>query len=202
MQAFQVCTNFRKMLAEDLNFDRAFEATFVKDPVRRRAIAIADTEFSGEELAQIDDATVIGLYKDATQLFILMLPVVFIVSENQKAEVLTPSIEAIFDRKLPQDPGKIRDFADQLKRDVEEIRTHLDKVAARNPAVAKAVQEYKANLAKPIELPNHVVKPLTAYSKGHVLGVQEQYYQIDDCALAPEDGKMRMIGYTFLRLRW
>jgi len=190
------------MLAEDLNFDRAFEATFVRDPVRRRAIAVAELEFSREDLAQIDDATLIGLYKDATQLFILMLPVVFVVHEDEKAEVLTPSIEAIFDRKAPQDPGRIREFASQLKRDVEEVRAHIEKVAARNPAIAKAIQEYKSNLSKPIELPNGVVKRLTAYGKGNVLRVEEPYYQIDDCALIREDGKMKMIGYTFVKLRW
>ena len=201
MQAFKVCTDFRNMLAKDLNFDRAFEATFVKDPARRRAIAIADTQFSADDLAQIDDATVIGLYKDATQLYILILPVVFLVSDEQKAELLTPSIQAIFDRTPPKDPGKIREFAAQLKRDVDEVRTHIDKVAARNPTVAKTFQGYKTNFSKRIELPNRVVKPLTAYSKGHVLRVEEPYYQIDDCALIREDGKMRLIGYTFLRMR-
>jgi hypothetical protein len=202
LEAYRVCTDFRRMLAEDLNFDRAFEATFVKDPARRRAIASAETEFTDEDLKQIDDATAIGMYKDATQLFILIIPVVFAVDDDQRPKVFPPPIEAILERKPPNDPQKIPEFAAQLKRDIAEVRTHIDKVVAQNPAVTKGIQEYKASLLKPLEPPNRVVKPLTAYSRGHVLRLDEQYYQIDDCALIRENGKMRMIGYTFLRLRW
>lgn len=201
LQAYQVCTDFRRMLAKDLNFDRAFEATFVKDPTRRRAIAIAETEFTDEDLRQVDDATAVGMYKDATQLLILIIPVVFAVGDDQRPTVFPPPIEAIFERKPPKDPQKIPEFAAQLKRDVAEVRTHFDKVAAQNPAVTKSVNEYKASLLKSLEPPNRVVKPMTAYSKGNVLGVNERYYQIDDCALIRENGKMRLIGYTFLKLR-
>jgi len=202
IQAYQVCTDFRRLLAEDLSFDRAFEATFVKNSARRRAIAIAETEYSDPNLAQLDDATVIGMYKDATQLLILMLPMVFGVSDDQRAQVFPPSIEAIFERKPPEDPQKIPEVASQLKRDLADVRAHFDKVAVQNPAVAKSLQEYKASLLQPLQPPNRVVKPLTAYSKGHVLTLDEQYYQIDDCALIREDGKMRMIGYTFLKMRF
>jgi len=202
LEAYQVCTDFRRMLAEDLNFDRAFEATFVKDPARRRAIAIAETEFTDEDLKQIDDATAIGLYKDATQLFILIIPTLFAVDDDQRPKVFPPSIGAILERKPPKDPQKIPEFAAQLKRDVAEVRTHFDKVVAQNPALAKGIQNYKASLLTPLEPPNRVVKPLTAYSRGHVLRLDEPYYQIDDCALIRENGKMKMIGYTFLILRW
>jgi hypothetical protein len=202
MQAYQVCTDFRRLLAEDLNFDRAFEATFVKDPARRRAIAIAETEFTDEDLRQVDDATAIGMYKDATQLFILILPVVFAVGDDQRSEVFPPPIEAIFERKPPKDPQKIPEFAARLKRDVAEVRTHFDKIAAQNPAVTKGVQEYKTSLLKSLEPPNRVIKPMTAYSKGNVLGVNERYYQIDDCAVIREDGKMKLIGYIFLKMRF
>jgi geranylgeranyl reductase family protein len=45
VEAYRVCNEFQQLLAEDLNFDRAFEASFTKDPKRRREIAIAEGEF-------------------------------------------------------------------------------------------------------------------------------------------------------------
>jgi hypothetical protein len=201
MQAYQVCTDFRHLLAEDLNFDRAFEATFVKDSARRRAIAIAETEFTDEDLAQVDDATAVGLYKDASQLLLLLLPMMF-ASSDEKSELFPPPIEAIFERKPPKDPQKIPEFASQLKRDVTSLRTYFEKVAAENPAVTKNLQQYKKYLLTPLELPNRVVKPMTGYSKGRVLRTDEKYYQIDDCAVIREGGQMKLIGYVFLRMRF
>ena len=51
-------------------------------------------------------------------------------------------------------------------------------------------------------MPNRIVKPMTAYSKGRVLRLDEEYYQIDDCAVIREDGKMKLIGYIFLKMRF
>jgi hypothetical protein len=39
-------------MAEDLDFDRAFEATFTKSPTRRREIAIAEGEFGNIDMAR------------------------------------------------------------------------------------------------------------------------------------------------------
>ena len=36
IEAYQVCSEFRHLLAEDLDFSRAFEATFVTNPTQRR----------------------------------------------------------------------------------------------------------------------------------------------------------------------
>jgi hypothetical protein len=38
---------------------------------------------------------------------------------------------------------------------------------------------------------------LTAYSRGMVLGLKEQYYQIGDYAVIREDAQMRIIGIRF-----
>jgi hypothetical protein len=41
------------------------------------------------------------------------------------------------------------------------------------------------------------VKPLTAYSRGQVLGLKEEYYQIGDYAVIREEREMRIIGIRF-----
>jgi hypothetical protein len=38
---------------------------------------------------------------------------------------------------------------------------------------------------------------LTAYSRGRVLGLKEQYYQIGDYAVIRENGQMRIVGIRF-----
>src|SRR6266496_683054 len=40
LQAYQVCETFERLLSENLDFGRAYEATFTSDRARRRAIAI------------------------------------------------------------------------------------------------------------------------------------------------------------------
>ena len=45
--------------------------------------------------------------------------------------------------------------------------------------------------------PSHVVKPLTAYSRGRVLDLNEEYYQIGDYAVIREGRAMRIIGIRF-----
>ena len=201
LEARQACMDFQRILGESMDFDLAFEATFVKDPVRRRNVAIAEGLYGHGDLSQVDTATVVGIYKDKAQLLILMLPFLFAETEETKAELFPPPIEAIFSKKPPDDPQKMQAYAAQLKRDVADVRAHLDKVAARNPDVADKIRKYKEYLLKPIELPNRVVKPLTAYSKGRVLPTVARYYQIDECAVIREGGQMRLIGYTFISLR-
>jgi len=122
--------------------------------------------------------------------------------DQDKAELIPPSFEAMFDRKPPIDPQQLQAYATQLKRNIPAFRAHVEKLAERNSSVAKNLQEYKKYLLKPVEPPNRVVKPMTGYSKGHVLGPNEKYYQIDDCAVIREGGQMRLIGYTFLKLRF
>mgnify|MGYP003288339721 CR=1 FL=1 len=64
LEAYRVCNEFQRLLAQNLDFDRAFEATFVKDPALRREIAIAESELgSNLDVSELDDATLISIYK-------------------------------------------------------------------------------------------------------------------------------------------
>jgi len=200
--AYRVCAEFQRLLAENLDFDRAFEATFVKNPSRRRQVAIAESEHGDRDLAQVDTDTVVGSFKDQAQLIILLLPVIFAGGEDDQAKMFPAPIKAIFERKPPNDPQEFQAYAAQLKRDVTGFRAHFDKLAANNPAVAKNIEEYKKYLLTPLKPPNRIVQPMTAYSRGGVLRLDEEYYRIDQCAVIREDGQMRLIGYTFFTLRF
>jgi len=64
-----------------------------------------------------------------------------------------------------------------------------------HPDIAELRRKFKEDRAKKLEPPtNHVVEPLTAYSKGRVLETNEPYYRIDSYAVIRENGEMRIIG--------
>jgi hypothetical protein len=198
VEAYQVCEQFQRLLAEDFDFDRAFEATFTKNPTRRREIAIAETELDDEVLAQLDDVTLIGLYKDLKQLLILSLPL-FGVDDVDESELFPASFEKKFKQK-PKDLQNAKVFAVQLKRDLADYRVHINKLAGNYPSVSDGIATVKKHLLTPLEPPNHIVKPMTAYSKGRVLRPDEKYYQIHDCAVIREGGEMRLVGW-FIKFR-
>jgi len=200
VEAYAVVSEFQRLLLPDLDFDRAFEATFTKDPARRRAIAIAESELGSADSSQVDDATLLGIYKDQTQFLLLMLPLVF--GDAEKSVVFPPPIDAMLDRVRQKEPKPLQSYAAQLKRDLAEFRTHVAKLLATRPEIAEGMREFKNHLSKPIELPNHIVKPLTSYSKGNVLPLEAEYYQIGDYAVIREDGRMRIIGIVFFRVGW
>ena len=202
IEAYRVCNEFKQTLAENFDFERAFEATFTKDPARRREVAIAEAEHGDGDLSQVDDDTVVGIYKSAAQLLILMLPLMFADGDDAKAELFPPPFEAMLERKPPNDPQQLPAYAAELKHAIPAFRAHVQKVAEKNSSVAKNIQEYKRYLLKPVEPPNRIVKPMTGYSKGRVLDPDEKYYQTDDCAVIREGGQMRLIGYIFLKIRW
>jgi hypothetical protein len=85
----------------------------------------------------------------------------------------------------------------QLKEDANRFRAHLDQLASRYPHVAERVRKFKGDLGREMTPPNHVVKPLTAYSRGRVLALNEKYYQIGDYAVIREGKTMRIIGIRF-----
>src|SRR5262249_33267450 len=74
IDAYRVCGLFQTLLAQDLDFDRAFEATFTKDAKRRREIAIYEGDFGELHLKKIDDATLLQAFKARMQIVYLMLP--------------------------------------------------------------------------------------------------------------------------------
>ena len=186
------------MLAPDLDFSRAFEATFTKDPQRRREIALAEGEFGTADLSRIDDATLIDAYKDRHQLLILLLAELLALDDK---ESLPPQIDEIFDRGNPSTTEEFRSFAIQLKQDVAALRAHLKALAGRSPAVAEKLRDFKAALMKPLEVPTtYVVKPITYYSKARVLRSNETYYRIADYSVIREGSDMKLIGVQFFRL--
>ncbi|HKS08914.1 MAG TPA: NAD(P)/FAD-dependent oxidoreductase [Pyrinomonadaceae bacterium] len=191
IEAYQVVNRFQQLMAEDLDFDRAFEATFTKDPARRRAIAIAEGEFGDLDLTSVDDATLVAVYKNQTQLLFLTL---LLIDEEKKEASLPERIKAIYDRGKPRTIEEFRSYTDLLKQDIEELRTYL----TNEPAAARRILNFKTSLTKPIEVPqNYVVKPITYYSKGRVLSEKDEYYQIGDYAVIREGSEMRIIGIRF-----
>lgn len=200
VEAYQVVTEFRRLFAEDLDFERAFEATFTKDPARRRAIAIAECEFGNVAVEGIDDTTLIHIYKAQMQRFFLMWPLLDPKDAVEHALFFPPEIKQIFDRKKPNAPEQLQSYAAQLTRDEEQLRSHVNQLAIVHPAFANRLREIKEALfLKKLEPPAEIVKPLTSYSRGRVLDPKEQYYQIDDYAVIREGGQMKIIGIRLLR---
>lgn len=192
VEAYRVCEQFRTTLSAELNFDRAFEATFAKDPKRRREIAITEGEFGIDE-SSIDDASLISAFKSRMQIFYLMLPLAS--PQGDEDELFLPKeIRKVIDRKPSGDPKDFPEYAEQLKQDAAYFRAHVEKLASTNPSVAERVRKFKEDISKKIELPTHPVKPLTAYSRGRILSLEEPYYQVDECSVIREGSEMRIVG--------
>ena len=200
LEAYRVCNEFQRVLAEDLDFDRAFEATFTKDPEKRRAIAIAEGEFDGVDVANVDDATLIGIYKTQAQFIVLLVPMIPASGGDNKAVVFPPHIEKMF--KRPKQQESLQSYLVQLKQDLVVFRAHFDKLAETNQSVADRIHELKKGLREPVTPPNHVVKTLTAYSHGHVLPSKAKYYQIANYSVIREAGEMRLIRFRLFDVRW
>lgn len=199
--AYRVCNQFQHLLAQDLDFDRAFEATFTKDLKRRREIAIAEGEFGSAGVSKVDDATLIAGFKNRMQLLFLMLPLVGPETKEDEQRYFPPPIQEIFDRGHPRSTEEFLLFEAQLKRDVAALRAHLNQLAERDPAVAQRLRDYKAELTKPLEVPDtYLVRPTTFYSRGKVLRNNDPYYQIGDYSVIREGGEMKIIGIRFFRL--
>lgn len=197
IEAYRVCQQFQELMSQDLDFDRAFEATFTKDAKRRREIAITEGEFGSVDLSSVDDAVLIDAFKARMQIFYLMLTLVSPNNEKEEDLFFPRAIKAIIERKPPQAPEEFRSYAVQLKNDAKTFRAHLNDLAVRYPSVAQRIRKFKMDLSKKITPPSHVVKPLTAYSHGRVLGLDEKYYQIGEYAVIREGRAMRIIGIRF-----
>jgi hypothetical protein len=207
VQAYEVCREFQRVFGEYLDFDRAYEATFTKDPARRRAIARAEINVSDVDLSQIDDATLIGIYKDETQLFWLLLTLIDPDGPIDKSELSPPAIDNIYDRfrVRPATAQQLREYAAQLKQDVNAVRAHLNQLAAKHVSVAERIQQMKKGLSD-LKLPDtYVVKPLTSYRNSNVLSADEKYYQIGNYEVVreewrDEDHRNPLLHETFLNI--
>ena len=191
VEAYRVCRQFQQSLAADLDFDRAYEATFTKDPARRRAIALAEGEFGNVDLTGVDDATLIAAYKNQMQIVFYTL---LLIDPDKRDDSLPERIDEIYSRGRPNTIEDFRLFTETLKEDVVQLRTYLN----RDPAAAERMRLFKIGLAKSLPVPkNYVVKPLTYYSKGRVLGGEDKYYQIDSYSVIREGSEMKIIGFRF-----
>jgi hypothetical protein len=100
VEAYRVCASFEHLLGENLDFDRAYEATFTRNLARRRAIAIAEGEFGDQDFAKIDVGLLIKAYKLRMQTFYLMLPLAG--PSDAEATLFFPAdIKEILQRKVP-----------------------------------------------------------------------------------------------------
>jgi len=197
VEAYRVCERFQTLLAEDLDFNRAYEATFTKNVSRRREIAITEGEFGAGDLASVDDATLIDAFKSRMQILYLMLPLASPENEGVEALFFPTKIKTILDRKAPETGDQFPSYAVQLKQDATDFRAHLNQLAERYPRVAERIRKFKSDLSQKSAPPSHGVKPLTAYSRGRVLGLKDEYYQIGDYAVIREGNEMKIIGIRF-----
>ena len=198
VDAYKVCQQFQQLMAENLDFNRAFEATFTKNQARRREVAIAEGEFGNLDFAVIDDTSLIEAYKSRMQIFFLMMPLMSPETKREEALFFPPRIKLIFERKPPKTASQFRGYSLQLKRDATSFRTHLDRLAKEHPSVAERIRKFKEEtLSEKFEPPAGIVEPLMAYSRGQVLRVDQPYYQIGNYAVFREGREMKIIGIRF-----
>lgn len=199
VDAYRVCRQFQELMAENFDFDRAFEATFTKNARRRREIAIYEGEFGDLDFTRVDSATLIDAFKSRMQIFYLLLLLVDPENKGQAERFFPAAIEEIIDRKPPQTTRRFSAYALQLKRDAASLRAHMDQLEKMYPERFRRFKEEE--LFKKLEPPDHIVRPLTAYSRGRVLRLDEPYYQIGEYAVIREGRQMKIVGIRFfLRL--
>jgi hypothetical protein len=180
------------LFAEDLDFDRAFEATFTRDPARRRKMITTGGLFGNADLTRVDDATLVSLYKSHMQIAFLTL-LLIPGDDKDKDRFLPPEIDAIYSHGVPSAAEEFPSFALQLKREAATLRAHLDQLAAKYPDVAERVRGIKLGLSKPIKLPNYVVKP-----HGKVLGLGDRYSVAGGFTVIREGAEMKIIEIQLL----
>jgi len=184
-------------MAQDLDFAKAFEATFAVSKARRRAIAIADGEFGNLDYSRIPDDQLIRAYKARTQVFYLML-VLARPEQDEEQVFFPPEIKGIVDRKPPGDSSEFPDYATQLEKDAVRFRAHIDGLAARDRTVADRLIEFrKAFSAQMMPPANQKVEPIKSSLAPGVLQPGQPYYQISGYLVARDQGRLRIIGLRF-----
>jgi hypothetical protein len=196
IEAYNVCQHFQQLLGENLDFARAYEATFTKNPARRREIAIVDGEFGNKDFSEISSATLVNAYKQRMQIFYLML---VLAASKDVAPVFPPEFEKIIKREVPRDVREFPRYASQLEQDATTFRAHFDNLVARYPSVTDGVHKFKSELlSAKLEPPlDHKVEPSHGYYRSRVLGLNEEFYEINGYILTKEQGKMRIVGIRF-----
>ena len=200
IEVYQVLRQYHRLMGENLDFERAFEAAFTKNPTRQRAIAIADGEFgSAEDLKEVGDALLVKAYRQRMQIFYLMLAL----ASADKADRITaksPEIETIVRRRSPEDAREFPAFVSQLEKDAAFLRSFIERAAKENPAFAARFRRFKSEVfPEKFEPPrDYRVTPSRGSYRSGVLNGNEDYYEIDGYTLAREQGKMKIVGIRFL----
>ncbi len=199
IEAYRVCEQFQRILSERLDFSAAYEATFITNAARRRALAIKEGEFNGADFTRVDDTTLINAYKSRMQLLYLTFPLMS-PSDEEERRFFPPQMKEIFDRKAPNRSEEFGAFAAQLDQDARNFRAHLEKLASTYPEVAERVRKFKSDLVTGDFHPpkTSVVKPLTFSGGGDVLSNGESYYQIEGYTVVRENGRMKIAGIRLL----
>jgi len=198
LDAYRVCNSFQSLMSADLDFDRAYEATFPKELASRRAIAIAEGGFHLDDYSAVPSDLLIKAYKLQMQIVYLLMPLGGPNEEEAKL-FFPPRIKAILERRSPAGPGEFNAFVKRLEQDVTIIRDHLSRLSAEYPLVASRIKEFKsgalaANLEPP---PGRKVEPAYGYYRSRVLPSHAPYYQIGCFTVSRENGEMRIFGINF-----
>jgi len=198
LQAYHVCETFERLLGENLDFDRAYEATFTKDNARRREIAIADGEFGDLNYTSIDGQLLVKAYKLRMQILYLLLPLTN-PSDKEQSFFFPPKIKEILERKGPRLNRDFPSYVTQLEQDAAVFRSHLNTLVARDPSVAERVNGFKSEaLAATFEPPADTrVTPQHGYYRSNVLDKDESYYEIKGYSVAKDGRDMKIIGIRF-----
>ena len=198
VEAYQVCENFEHVLGENLDFDRAYEATFPRDIKRRRAIAIAGGEFGDLDFTRVNDELLIKAYKLRMQIFYFVLPLAG-PDNAEEALFFPPDIKEILKREPPKKSRYFRAYVSQLERDVAHFRSHLERLALKYPSVSDRLRKFKAEArAAKFEPPrDYKVQPGYGYIRAEVLKKNEAYYTVGGYTVAQEHGKMRIVEIRF-----
>lgn len=199
VNAYRVCEKFQRLLAVDLDFGSAYEATFAKDITRRRAVAIRDGEFGGVELDKVSDALLINAYKQRMQLFYLMLPLAGPDSDVEARLFFPPDIKQLFDRKTPDDPQQFGAYVSQLAQDVVYFRNHMDQLAREHASVSERIRKFKSDLTSGSFKPpkGYVVRPQRSADESRGLRKNEKYYEIEGYTVVREGADMKIVSIRF-----
>lgn len=150
-------------------------------------------KFGDVDVTNVDDATLISAYKSHMQIGFLMFLVI-----DPDGKKFPPELESVFNRDFPSSTAEVPAYAQQLKQGAAKLRAYIAELSARDPSFAERVREFKTSFSKPLKVPTHyIVKPLTAYSRGKILGVKEEFYQIDSYYVTREGSEMKIIGFRF-----
>jgi hypothetical protein len=196
IEAYNVCRRFQQLLSENLDFSRAYDATFTKTPALQRKVAIIDGEFGNKNFKEIDTSTLVNAYKYRMQIFYLMLA---LADSKDRAQIFPPDFEKTVSREPPADVSQFPKYVLQLKQDSDIFRAHFDKLVSNNLTVAESIRKFKTDLlSEKLEPPtDYKVEPTRGHYKYQALGASQEFYEINNYILIKEQGKMKIVGIRF-----